>query len=276
MKNFSVLRSAQLVLGSALLVLGTSSFAATWNFGSSGGCTQNSSNANNYGNSWNCNGTGTGSTSVTATAWSTTGSGSTYAAANLPQYGGSGFGVQNTGETLNAGSPNHSLDSAPGVTDLISLRFGANVRLDSLNIGWTQTDSDVSVLAYTGPGAPPANIAGRSVSNLLTSGWTLVGSYANLVVGTARTITNAANISSSWWLVSAYNSGFGSSANSSSASLLSNCDDYVKLLAVAGSTVCTPGTPGCGGGQQVAEPATLALFGLAALGVVAVRRRNAS
>ena len=167
-----------------------------------------------------------------------------------------------------SGSSHHAFDNN-GTTEMLSLQFGTKVDLDSVTVGWSSTDADLSVLAYTGSGSATP-VAGRTWSELLANDWSLIGHYAG--PGTETRSINASDITSSWWLISAFNSGFGSSSSG-----LSNHDDCVKLLAVAGSAVSvyTPGTLGCGG-QPVSEPATMALFGLAALGVVAVRRRNAS
>jgi hypothetical protein len=253
MKTSSIRRTAQVALGSALLVSGFSASAATWSLAN--GVVTNPGGA---------------APNATASGWSITNassgvinSGSTFAAATLTNQGGSGAGMTTAGESTL--SPNHAIDNS-GSTELVSLKFGSAIKLESVTLGWSSTDSDISVLAYTGAGAQPASISGLSVAGLLSSGWTLVGSYANLATGVANTVTNAGNVSSSWWLVSAYNSGFGSSGNSS-ASGLDNSNDYVKLLAVAGSVV------GATGGK-VSEPATMALFGLAVFGAVAASRRR--
>ncbi len=250
----SIRRAASAALGSALLVCGMSASAATWSM--TNGVIGNP---------------GGGAPNATMTGWSIANnssgvinSGSTYASAAVTNQGGSGAGMTTTGEST--ASPNHAIDNS-GATELVSLKFGSAIKLESVTIGWNGGyDSDISVLAYTGAAPQPASIAGLSLSGLLSSGWTLVGSYANLAVGVAKTVTNASNISSSWWLVSAYNSGFGTSANSSSSGLDNN-NDYFKLLAVAGTAV------GATGGK-VSEPTTIALFGLALLGTVATSRRR--
>ncbi|MFY7941430.1 MAG: exosortase-dependent surface protein XDP1 [Burkholderiaceae bacterium] len=255
MKKSVFLRSAQIAVATAALAGAHLASAATWNFANNtttiSGANQTSVNVSGF--------------YVNNASTGVINSGSTFTAASLSDQGGSGRGM-NTG--TDSGSPNHAFDNN-GTTEMLSLQFGTKVDLDSVSVGWSSTDADLSVLAYTGSGAATP-VAGRTWSQLLANGWSLIGHYAGSGSGTRN--INFSNVTSSWWLISAFNSGFG--GNSSG---LSNHDDYVKLLAVAGSAVsaCTPGTPGCGG-QQVAEPATLALFGLAALGVVAVRRRNAS
>jgi hypothetical protein len=255
MKKSVFVRIGQVAIASATLASAQLASAATWNLANNGvaisGANPTSVNVSGY----YVNNASTGAIN----------SGSAFTAASLTDQGGSGRGMS-TG--TDSGSPQHAFDNS-GTTEMLSLQFGTKVDLDSVTVGWSSTDADLSVLAYTGSGSP-TTVSGRTWSQLLANGWSLIGHYAGSGSGT-RSI-NAGNISSSWWLISAFNSGFGGSSSG-----LNNGDDYVKLLAVAGSAVsaCAPGAPGCSG-QQVSEPASLALFGLAALGVLAVRRRNAS
>jgi hypothetical protein len=249
------------------VVLGASlagSAHATWNFG---GCTQTSANANNYGNSFNCGGDASGVT-ATATAWSTTmnaaatatnvSGGSKWASANLAHYSG-GFGVKNQHEGLSAGSPSHSMDSYNNTTDAILLSFDSSVVLSQLGVGWSQTDSDVTVMRWTGPAAPA--LAGSVVDLDTVSGWELVGSYADVYAsGTAN--VNPDDKASSWWLISAYNNTYGGQSWTTN-------NDYVKLLSVSG-VKCTT----CGQGQGVPEPASLALLAIGFVGALSTSRRR--
>lgn len=215
-----------------------------------------------FGNTWStCSGT-----IVHGSAWSSTGAGTTLQTAGIRKYGG-GFGVSNQIEGFNVGADEHTMDNAtPGGTDLIALDFGSSkVALSAATVGYIGSgkDSDISVLAWTGANAPSSlsiALAGKALGSgatgLLGSGWTVVGNYANLALNTAKTI-NAGNISSSWWLISAYNSTWGTGTN------LDGANDYIKILSIAGNVT-----------QNLPEPSSLALAGVAVFGLLALRRKS--
>ncbi len=258
---------------------------STWTFAT---FAENAANAGTVGNSWAST---SGTTKLTVSAYSTTGASSAIQAANLANYGsGSGFGVRNSAEIAAAGgvvgnvtSPQHSMDNYTH-TDFLALNFtntstaaAVSVVMTQLATGWHNTstttglscggsqlncvDSDISLLRWTGAGGP--TITGGSIASLLTAGWSLVNNYADMVDDANRN-TGATNAqSSSWWLISAYNSAWGTGTNTTN---LSNGDDFVKVLS---SITATPsiGTP---------EPGSLALAGLALFGVFAARRKTLS
>lgn len=233
--------------------------------------------------------TSSGSAAVTVSAYANTGSGGAIASANLYDYGAPyGVGVLSGSETANS-YPNHAMDNS-GYSESMLFSFtgpGASplsVVLKQIGIGWAGLsngyDSDITVLAYTG--ANPMQLAGKKYSDLLGLGWQLIGNYANIASNTSVTINtpigNAAPISSSYWLVMAYNSVFNTGtgngkatdANSSTTGL-SSCSssstcDYAKLLSVYGDKPSTQ--------TQVPEPSTLLLLGGALFGIVACRRRQ--
>lgn len=255
------------VASCALLVLGSPVFAASsWsNLGSNCGTTGGSGVP--FGNVLSC-GTQSGVT-LAADAFSTSNgatstTGTTFAAAALYNWGSSyGLGVVNRYENPSATGP-HASDNQYG-TDAVRLSFSSAVTLTSVGVGWVGGDSDLSLLAWTGTGAP-GDIAGTTLTGTagtssLLNGWTVVGNYANTGSLPGKLATVSSSIYSSYWLVSAYNSAFGAGAG-----LDASTKDYFKLLAVAGNT--QPPS------NQTPEPGSLVLLGVGLLSMVASRHRR--
>lgn len=169
-------------------------------------------------------------------------------------------------DTVEGTSPEHSIDNNQRY-DMALLSFSSSVKLTQMKLGWSQTDSDVTVMAYTGTGAPTA-LVGQKYGDLLSAGWSLIGNYAD--IGTVTKTINAASVFSSYWLVGAYNPLAGGATSG-----LDVGNDYVKLASVtgcvSGSTGCNPPTTG-----KVPEPGSLALMGVGILGLIRMRKSRKS
>ena len=288
--NFRTLSLAAVALAGLSLSGGAFAQAKTWNFGDTsnpGSCTGTySSNtgapgtAVTYNNTISCTQQPSGTTvDLWARAFSSDGSvtvngvtNPVYRTAGINQQGvGSGFGIYNQTETVNStGAPNHAMDnSTPGV-DMLLLQFSAAEILRRVTIGWSGTDGDFQVLRWTGATTATAadvsaTIVGRQAGSLLaplntvnqTGGWELVSTIdgaANINTPDVSYSVNSLNRSSSYWLVTAYNSAFGATTGFSAGI------DAIKVLGVS---------------TGISAPGTLALAGLGLLGMGVLRRRRA-
>jgi hypothetical protein len=305
-----------LVGATALLlgVVGSSSAFAqgTWNLGTSS-TAAGSCNAAGTPATANCGAGASGSTGGVQAAisgYSNNGSGGVFVQGSLSNNDPSGFGMIASGEST--ASPNHAFDNMTsgggGTQEFMLINFGtAKVNLSGLQIGWSNgTGADMSIYYWSG------NTAGTpgAADTALVGGWKLVSSMDAWSNGTScdnpntttpsedancRTFnaangdlgTGGLNMYSSWWLISTY---VGSSTNKG---LDAAKDDSFKLLAFTANTCTgtlsggsTGGTSGTGYNNNgngasctttgTPEPGSLALAGLALVGVFAARCRAAA
>jgi PEP-CTERM motif-containing protein len=198
--------------------------------------------------------------------------------AYLGFYSGNGLGVNEGSGTTTP--PQHAVDNSQ-YTESVMFTFNKTVNLSSFDAGYVSGDSDYTVLAYTGLGTP--TLAGHSYSYLVSHGWTLIGNYNGTAATGAHDFstlqnlavngTNGTNaISSSYWLIGAYNTMVGGAANGATAG-----DDFFKILTLTGCDCSTApaGTPGCGGTvtKGVPEPGTLLLMSAGFIGLARINRR---
>ncbi len=207
-----------------------------------------------------------------------------------------GVGICSTTDGASCPAPQHAIDNmvgsgTSGGKESVLLTFTKSVALTWLDIGYLSGDADITVLAYTGMGAP--TVTGSTYGALTgANGWTVVGNYADLSTSnstglnfgtkslvfnqssTSADTTPGTSVSSSYWLIAAYNSSLpGASGvtctdkNGAIGNGCTNSDDTFKLYAVAGRTATD---------TKVSEPSALLLVGTALMGVIGLRRREKS
>lgn len=229
----------------------------------------------------------TGGVTVTASAWAdTNGSAiekqiatgdSTGATGNFYRYSG-GLGINNldgcgtsssstcagdAGDVFSA-APEHAIDNNQR-NEMVLLSFSQAVNLSSVYFGWAQGDADFTLLAYD-PTKSNSGLSGKSWATLDT-GWQKISDYSATISNGTVTKSVSNSTYSSLWLIGAYNPLNGDANSAYSGA------DYFKLASVSGTT-CPPGStaPGCGGGNKVPEPGSLAMLGIGLLGLLRIRK----
>ncbi len=188
------------------------------------------------------------------------------------------------GTSTTTSTPDETVDS--GDVDAAFFSFDQAISLDSIKIGWTNNsddeivsatnnDADISVLAYTGTGAPAtiatnatssSTVNNKSFATLLSEGWEFVGHYANLLNNSVTNSIDTKGKTSSYWLISAYTShadGDGSSNAPGSPIGLDFGNDYFKIAGLGGKTITTTPPPPP---SEIPEPTSLVLLALALMG----------
>jgi hypothetical protein len=169
-----------------------------------------------------------------------------------------GLGVEKTD------SPNHAVDNEEGDYDMHLLSFDDMVKLTSLDIGWYDNDTDISILAFNGTSFDNSSLLGKKWQDLIGDGWSVVGNYYNVDSRGNSGAVNAGGVVSQYWLVGAYNLNFGQFNDDNRNR--SNGDDYFKLNAV---TLERPPEEV----EEVPEPATALLLAASLMGLALARRK---
>jgi hypothetical protein len=176
----------------------------------------------------------------------------------------SGLGAKKFGE--GDSTPQHAMDNESNEFEAILFDFGAGnlVSLNSVSVGWWNTDSDVSVLALTGA---YSDITALQWDQLLTNGWEDIAHMYNVNSwpGDTGTFNTDNAVASRYWLVGAYNPALNPS-NTFTGTNTSWPTDYFKISGISGSYRQPPPPP-------VPEPATVLMMTLG-LGFLGARRKR--
>ncbi len=247
----------------------------------------NINNGTDYGNMRSFMSSGASPTPVNVTAWASTGGAfdvgsspkthfnGTLQTAYVSRYGNPNLNelavtsrpvTGNTAELDGSNNPNtgnnqHAIDNA-GAYESLLFTFQSAVTLNSVSIGFPQPgnglDSDATVLVYTGSGDPTPNLSMRTYADLLTNNWKIAGNLFDMVPGTPGYLSGA-QPSSKYWMVGAF-------MNIGGNQMIAH-DSLIDTIKISGITV----TPRL----SIPEPGSLALLGIASLGLLFRRKKGA-
>jgi len=203
--------------------------------------------------------------------------GANWTVGNLSWFKNNGQGMYTGTDT---GEPYHALDNNAN-TEAVLLNFGTtSVVLSEIALGYVSNGSstasnvtvDISLFRWAGDSAVNPNLVGKDAASMV--GWEYVGMYGNMVKDTSSPYNsvNSGSKGSSWWLISAYNSGYSSAGETRGT--VDGGNDFFKLYAVKGAKCTSIVAEVCSPSTRVPEPGSLALMGAALIGFVGSRRRK--
>lgn len=239
------MKASALALAAAIgfAVVNADAALITYDF-TSGSATASTNTGSGYGNVRTFT---AGGVTVTVTAWSLTGSSSTFESAQLGRFS-TGLGTCNRSEGRNCGSPSHQVDNS-GADDFVLFQFDAAVDPLSIRIDpWGNFDRDVSY--WVGTVSLGLDLTGDALSSLAGLG------FGARIDSTATASDNPRDVAIN-------NGGLVNTILFGASSGIGDQDDYFKIKALK-VDYAPPPPPG-----RVPEPGTLALFvvAIASLGM---------